>query len=163
MITTVLVEHPWLTTVALVAAVVVGPVVGYRLIDRPHLATWLGLASLLPVAALTLSPTERDLERGCAVEWALPTLAAVELMANVVLFVPPALLFGVAVRRPLMVLVGASAASALIELIQAIAVALGRSCSTNDWLSNTLGAALGTAIAASALWLHTSPSDASRA
>jgi hypothetical protein len=76
---------------------------------------------------------------------------AVELMANLVLFVPPALLFGVALRRPLLVLVGAGATSALIEVLQAFATVLGRSCSTNDWLYNTLGAALGAAIAVAAL------------
>lgn len=76
---------------------------------------------------------------------------AVELMANLVLFVPPALLFGVALRRPLLVLVGAGATSALIEVLQAFATVLGRSCSTNDWLYNTLGAALGAAIAVAVL------------
>ncbi|MDT9591481.1 VanZ family protein [Nocardioides zeae] len=154
MITTVLVQHPWLTTVALVASVVVGPVVGYCLVGRRRLATWLALISLLPVVALTFSPTGRDLAVGCAVEWDFPTLGAVELMANVVLFVPPTLLLGVALRRPLVVLVGASATAALIELLQAVATPLGRSCSTNDWLSNTLGAALGVAIAGVAIALH---------
>lgn len=76
---------------------------------------------------------------------------AVELMANLVLFVPPALLFGVALRRPLLVLVGAGATSLLIEVLQAFATVLGRSCSTNDWLYNTLGAALGAAIAVAVL------------
>jgi ABC-type proline/glycine betaine transport system permease subunit len=72
-IATVLVEHPRITTVALVAAVVVGPVAGYWLIDRPRLAAWLGLVSVLPVAALTFLPTGRDLAVGCAVEWDFPT------------------------------------------------------------------------------------------
>lgn len=151
MITTFLVEHPWLTTAALLLAVTVGPLLGSWLIGRPGLALWLGVLSLLPVVALTLVPTNRDLVVGCASEWSFPTLGAVELMANLVLFVPPALLFGVALRRPLLVLVGASATSALIEVLQAFATALGRSCSTNDWLYNTLGAALGAAIAVAAL------------
>lgn len=106
---------------------------------------------MLPVVALTLVPTSRDLVVGCAAEWSFPKLGAVELMANLVLFVPPALLLGVALRRPLLVLVAASATSALIEVLQAFATALGRSCSTNDWLYNTLGAALGAAIALAAL------------
>lgn len=124
---------------------------GYWLVERSLLARWLGVLSLLPVVALTLMPTSRDLALGCAAEWSFPTLGAVELMANLVLFVPPALLFGVALRRPLLVLGAASATSALIEVLQAFATALGRSCSTNDWLYNTLGAALGTAIAVAAL------------
>ncbi|WP_370324920.1 VanZ family protein [Euzebya sp.] len=148
MITTFLVEHPWLTTAALGALIVIGPLVGYALVGRPRLAVWLGLASTLPVLALTLVPTDRDLAVGCAIEWALPTLGAVELMANVVLVVPAGLIFGVASRRPLRVALGASALSCLIELIQAVVPALGRSCSTGDWLANTIGAALGAGVAA---------------
>jgi len=117
---------------------------------------YLGLVSMLPIAALTLLPASRDLDVGCAAEWSLPTLGAVELMANVLLFVPSVLLLGVAVRRPFMVMLGASVAAGLIELVQALVTALGRSCSTNDWLSNSLGAALGAAIAALALWLRRS-------
>lgn len=152
MITTFLVEHAWITTVAFVTTLAIGPVIGYWLVVRPRLATWLGLASLLPVAALTLIPASRDLVTGCAQEWDFPTFGAVELMANVVLFVPPVLLFGVASRRPGAVWLGASAVSGLIEVTQASVPALGRSCSTNDWLANSLGAALGAAIAALALW-----------
>jgi glycopeptide antibiotics resistance protein len=150
-ITTVLVEHPWITTVGLAAAVVLGPVVGHWLVGRPRLNRWLAVASLVPVAVLTLAPTRRYLDVGCAAEWSVPTLGAVELMANVVLFVPPVLLFGTAIGRPLLVLVGASATSATIELLQALVPALGRSCSTNDWLANTLGSLLGAGLAAAAL------------
>jgi len=152
-ITTFLVEHPWVTTVAFVTTLAIGPVVGYRLVVRPRLATWLGLASLLPVVALTLVPASRDLAMGCATEWNFPTFGAVELMANVVLFVPPVFLLGIAIRRPWVVCLGAIVASGLIEITQAFVTALGRSCSTNDWLANTLGSALGAAIAALALWL----------
>ncbi len=153
MITTLLVEHPWLTTVTLLALVGLGPLVGAWLIPRPRPARWLGIAALVPIVVLTLVPTSRSLEVGCAVEWSLPTLGAVELMANVVLFVPAVLLLAVASRRPIVVLLGASATSALIELVQAVVPALGRSCSTNDWLSNTLGAVLGACLAAVALVL----------
>ncbi|CAM3658446.1 VanZ family protein [Nocardioides zeicaulis] len=151
MSTTILVEHPWLTTVALAALVVLGPVVGHLLVARPRLSGWLGVAALLPIAVLTLAPTSRSLAVGCAIEWSLPTLGAVELMANVVLFVPAVLLLAVATGRPVLVLLAASLASGLVELVQALVPALGRSCSTNDWLSNTLGAALGAALATLAL------------
>lgn len=156
MITTFLVEHAWITTVTLVMTVLLGPAIGYWLAARPRWAIRLGLVSLLPIAALTLTPTSRDLSVGCTAEWAFPTLGAVEPMANLALFVPAVLLLGVSVRRPFLVMSAASAAAALIELLQAFATALGRSCSTNDWLSNTLGAALGALIAASALWLRRS-------
>lgn len=150
-ITTILVEHRWITTVGFAACVMLGPVVGYVLVGRPQLARWLATAALVPVAVLTLVPTRRSLDVGCAIEWDYPTFGAVELMANVVLFVPPVLLFGVAIGRPLLVFLGATAASGLIELVQAVVPVLGRSCSTNDWLSNTLGSALGAALAACAL------------
>jgi hypothetical protein len=153
-ITTFLVEHPWITTIAFVTTVAIGPVAGYWLVVRPRLGKWAGLVSLLPLVALTLVPGSRDLAMGCANEWDLPTFGAVELMANVVLFVPPVLFLGVAIRRPLAVWLGASMGSVLIEVTQALVPALGRSCSTNDWLANTLGSALGAAIAALALWLR---------
>lgn len=159
MITTLLVEHPWLTTVTLLALVGLGPLVGAWLVLRPRPARWLGIAALVPIVVLTLVPTSRSLEVGCAVEWSLPTLGAVELMANVVLFVPAVLLLAVASRRPIVVLLGASATSALIELVQAVVPALGRSCSTNDWLSNTLGAVLGAGLAAVALVLARRPTS----
>ena len=148
MITTFLVEHPWITTVGLAACMVLGPALGYWLVDRPQLTRSLAMAAVIPVAVLTLAPTSRDLEVGCAAEWSFPTFGSVELMANVVLFVPPVLLLGVALGRPLLVLLGATVTSGLVELLQALVPALGRSCSTNDWLSNTLGSVLGAALAA---------------
>jgi glycopeptide antibiotics resistance protein len=150
-ITTVLVEHPWITTLGFAASLMLGPVVGYWLVGRPQLNRWLAMAALVPVALLTLAPTRRSLDVGCAVEWNFPTFGAVELMANVVLFVPPVLFFGVAIGRPFLVLLGATVASGLIELFQAVVPVLGRSCSTNDWLSNTFGSVLGAALAALAL------------
>ena len=154
MITTFLVEHRWVTTMALVACLAAGAPLGYALADRRRWAFGLGLASLLPVAALTLLPTSRQLAASCAVEWSLPPFGAVELMANIVLLIPPTLLLGVATRRPLVVLAAASGLSALIEITQALVPELGRSCSTNDWLMNSIGAALGVSLAALGLWGH---------
>ena len=54
--TTFLVEHPWITTAMLVGMIVLGPVVAYWLVTRPWLAAGLGLANILPVAALTPRP-----------------------------------------------------------------------------------------------------------
>lgn len=154
MLSTILVEHPWLTTVALLALVLLGPVVGAWLVPRRRLtAALLGLSIGL-VALLTLVPTSRELTVGCTNEWSLPTLGAVELVANVILFAPVVLLAGVLVRRPWLVALGASVVSLLIEAVQAVVPALGRSCSTNDWLSNTLGALLGAVLAAVALRLR---------
>lgn len=69
------------------------------------------------------------------------------------LTVAPALLAGVAARRPLLIGLLLSAVSAAVEGLQALLPALGRSCDTSDWLSNTIGAVLGAGLAAAALLL----------
>ncbi|WP_149205184.1 VanZ family protein [Actinotalea subterranea] len=153
MLSTVLVEHPWLTTAALVVLVVVGPLAGAWLVPRPRVTQVLLGLSLVVVAALTLVPTERELAVGCTVEWGLPRLGAVEAVANLVMLGPVVLLAGVLTRRPLAMLLAGSGLSVLIEAVQALAPALGRSCSTNDWLQNTLGAVLGALLAVVALRL----------
>ncbi|QWZ10098.1 VanZ family protein [Nocardioides panacis] len=153
MLSTILVEYPWITTVALVVLVVLGPLVGAWLVPNVPMTRVLLTVSIGAVALLTLVPTSRDLAVGCATEWDLPTLGAVELMANLTLFAPIVLLAGVLTRRPLVALVVASGASAVVEAVQAFATVLGRSCSTNDWLSNTLGSLLGAGLAAAALRL----------
>ena len=147
MITTVLVEHPWLAPALLAAVAVAGLVAGPALLPRRRLTWVLAGLSLLPVLALTLIPVDRELFARCTVQWALPTPGRVELMANVALFVAPVLLTAVATRRPLLALLAGSGASVLLEAVQALVPAIGRSCDTNDWLSNTLGAVLGAALA----------------
>ncbi len=153
MITTFLIEHRWLPPVALALLVVLGPLVG-RLVAHRRRAAWLltGLATL-PVAVLTMLPTERRAYEWCEVAWTLPTVARVEPAANVVLFVAPALFAAVATRRPAAAFVAATVLTALIELGQALLPAIGRSCSTNDWLSNTIGAAIGVVLGMVALRL----------
>lgn len=74
-------------------------------------------------------------------------------MANVIFTVPVTLLAGVSSRRPVVVAVVASRASALVEVFQAFATALGRNCSTNNWLPNTIRAALGPVLAPAAFSL----------
>ncbi|MDN4162964.1 VanZ family protein [Nocardioides abyssi] len=143
MITTVLVEHPWLSPTALLVLVVLGPFVGAWLATRPRLAWAATALALVPVAVLTLVPVDRELFSRCEVDWSLPTIGRVELAANVVLFVAPALLAAVASRRPALAVLGASVLSAAVEAMQALVPALGRSCATNDWLSNTIGAVVG--------------------
>lgn len=161
MITTFLIEHPWLSPTALALLVSLGPLVGGLVADRPGTAWCLTGLATLPVAVLTMLPTDRRAFERCEVAWTLPSVGRVELAANVVLFVAPALLASVATRRPVLVLVAASAASALIETVQALVPALGRSCSTNDWLANTIGVAIGVLLAVLALRL-TGPRAGSR-
>jgi VanZ family protein len=61
--------------------------------------------------------------------------------------VPLALFASLRYRRPLAVLAAVSLLSVLIELVQAALPALGRACDTNDWLMNTVGAAVGALLA----------------
>ncbi len=133
---------------ALVALVLLGPPVVRWLATRPTLARVATAVSLLPVAALTLVPVDRELFERCEVAWTLPTPGRVELAANVILLAAPAVLAVAATRRPWVVVLAGSGLSATIELLQALVPALGRSCSTNDWLSNTIGALLGAAVGA---------------
>jgi hypothetical protein len=149
----VLVEHPWWSPSALFLLVFLGPVAGAWLVHRPRTAWALTGMSVLPVAVLTLVPVHRALFARCTLEWSFPTPGRVELMANVVLFVAPVLLAGVATRRPLAALLAGSALSLGVEVLQALVPALGRSCSTGDWSSNTIGALLGAALAWVALRL----------
>ena len=55
-----------------------------------------------------------------------------------------------------MVLAALIGLSVSLEALQALVPGLGRSCDTNDWLSNTIGAAVGTGLAAAALALNRS-------
>jgi VanZ like family len=152
-ITNVLLDHPWLSPTALGILIVLGPFVGAWLAARTWLAWLLAGASTLPVAVLTLVPVRRELFARCTIQWALPTPGRVELFANVVLFVAPVLLAGVATRRPMVVLIAGSGASAALEAVQALVPAIGRSCDTNDWMSNTIGAITGAVLAWTALYL----------
>jgi hypothetical protein len=158
-ISTVLVEHPWLSPLALAMLVVLGPPVGWWLATRPRLAWTLATASLLPVAFLTVVPTGRRTIGGCDVAWMLPTPARVELAANEVLFVAPVLLVAVALGRPLLAVFLGSGLSVVIEVFQLLVSGLGRSCSTNDWLCNTIGALIGATLAWASLLLAQRRSD----
>lgn len=162
MLTDFLLEHRWLMPTVLAALVLVGPVAGSQLVDRPRLAWLLAGVALLPVAALTLVPVDRELFQRCEVAWLLPTPARAELFGNLVLFVAPALLVAVATRRPALTFVAACLLSAGIEAFQALVPAMGRSCDTTDWLSNSIGAAIGVALALLAMALATRRSRAGR-
>lgn len=147
MIATLLVEHPWVSPTALAFLVLLGTLAGQWLVRRPRLAWRLTWASLIPVGLAALVPTDRELSVGCWVQWDAPTPARVELAGNVVLFVAPVLLAGIAMRRPWLAFVGGIVLSAGLEALQAVVPALGRSCDTNDLLSNSIGALIGAALA----------------
>ncbi len=148
MLTDFLIDHQWIAPTVLVLLMVLGPLIGSRLVDRPQMSWWLASASLVPVIVLTFVPQNRRLYSRCEISlgWYWPTPSRVELMANLVLFVAPVLLVAVATRRPLLALAAGTGLSAVIEVVQAVVTPLGRSCDSNDWITNTMGAVIGAAL-----------------
>jgi hypothetical protein len=145
-ITNFLLDHPALVPVMMAVIPVGCVVVGYVLRARRILWTLAGL-SLLPVAALTLSPVAGRRVVSCVVQFSMPRLGSVELLANVALFVPPVFFATLATRRPLLTLAAGTALSAAIEVVQGLVPAIGRACDTNDWAMNTAGAVLAVLLA----------------
>jgi hypothetical protein len=152
-LTDFLLEHRWVCPTLLVLLVLLGPPVGAWLARRPRVAWAAAGVALLPLFAVTLVPVDRRLDGRCQLSWVLPTPDRVEIFANLVLFVGPVLLVGVALGRPLVAFAIGALASVAVEAVQAAITAIGRSCDTNDWLANTLGAAVGALLAALALAL----------
>jgi glycopeptide antibiotics resistance protein len=143
MIPSFLMDNTGLAPVAMARIAVVCVGVGYVLMrarryGHPILWTLVGL-SLLPAAALTLLPTPGRSFVFCVVQFSMPTMRAVELLANVALFFPPVFFATLATHRPLLVLAAGAVLSASIEVIQGLIPAIGRSCDTNDWAMNTAG------------------------
>ena len=144
---------PWADL--LLAAVAAGIVVVGVLLARGgargrRVAGGLALLSAVAVLALTLAPesgaTERESFCFDQVDGTLFLDAA-----NTAMLFPTAFFGAIATRAPLPVLAAASGLSALIELVQATAVVLNRSCDVGDWLTNTVGAVLGVLLAAAVL------------
>jgi hypothetical protein len=153
-LSTLLAQVSWLPAVVLLLTVLAGPFVGTGIVRRPKMLRVLWLVSLLLLAGLTLYPEDgagRDV--ACMIEAPYFSLRVVETLANVLLFIPPVVLTGLVFRRPVLAALAGSAASALIELGQAVLPAIGRACDTGDWISNTTGAVLGALIGTTALSL----------
>ncbi|MGY1722724.1 VanZ family protein [Blastococcus sp. SYSU DS0533] len=146
MISTVLAEHRWLEPTAFLVLLIAAPVAARWLANRPRSARWLATAAVAVAAGLTPWPDDRRAFSFCEVAWSVPTLFRGDV-ANVILFLAPVVLLATATRRPVLVAAVAIAVSAGVELLQALAPSLGRSCSTNDWLANSIGAVLGAALA----------------
>lgn len=151
-ISTVLAEHRWLEPTAFLVLLTVAPVAAWWLADRQRPARWLAAAAVAVAAGLTLWPDDRRAFSFCEVAWSVPTLFHGDV-ANVILFLAPVGLIATATRRPVLAAAAAIAVSAGVELLQALAPSLGRSCSTNDWLANSIGAVLGAALACAGLRL----------
>ncbi|WP_217132936.1 VanZ family protein [Leucobacter chinensis] len=151
MLATHLVEYPWVTPTVVLCFAIVSVFVGPWLLVRKGLTRVLLGIAFFAVVALVFTPTGREMSMVCEVEWMLPLPKYVEPFANLAMFVPLAYFAALASGRPIVTAIVASAGSALIETVQALVSALGRSCSTGDWLSNTLGAVLGAALGWAAL------------
>ena len=103
-----------------------------------------GLATLV-VILLTLTPHGKQLPPA---DCFLTVDSPLWDIYNIALFLLPVLFFVVATRRPVIVLIGAVAASALIEVVQQLLHGvLSRACDINDWIANSTGAAVGVLIA----------------
>jgi hypothetical protein len=151
MITDFLLDNPVLVPVAMAVLAVACAGVGYLLLRarrNGNRILWvLAGLSLVPVAALTFRP---ELGRSfvfCVAQFVLPELGSAELLANVALLFPAVFFATLATRRPLLMLAAGTTLSAVIEVVQGLFPAIGRSCDTNDWAMNTAGVVAATLLA----------------
>jgi len=148
-ISTFLVEHAPLVRIGLWVAVAAATLLAWVLHRLQLRRVLLGLsaAALIAVLILTLLPDgARPGGVTCTVQFSVP-FQGIDTLANVAMLLPLVLFLGTATNRPLTVLTGAVALSAVIEVVQALTPVLGRRCDTNDWAMNTVGAVLGAVIA----------------
>ena len=145
MISTFLAEHAPVVRVAFWLVVIVSLAVGwllFRLRARTALFV-LAAIGLFGAVALTMTPNgPRSGGVDCTVAFSVP-FQGIETLANVAMLLPLSLFVGLATKRPLLALLGASGFSAVIELVQALMPVIGRACDTNDWFMNSVGAVVG--------------------
>lgn len=153
MLSTYLAAYTWLAPAIIATELIVGLLLASVLAARPRASWALAGIAIAAMLALTLYPTGRESDVGCAFDVELLLLAP-EPLANIALFVPPALLVTIATRSLLWGALGGAALSAAIEVVQAVAPAIGRACTIDDWLANSIGAALGAGVAALGLLLR---------
>jgi glycopeptide antibiotics resistance protein len=148
-ISTFLVEHAPLGRIGFWVAVAAATLLAWVLHWLRLRRVLLGLSTVALVAVLVLTLLPDGARPGgvtCTVQFSVP-FQGIDTLANVAMLLPLVLFLGTATNRPLMVLTGAVALSAVIEFVQALAPVLGRRCDTNDWFMNTVGAVLGAVIA----------------
>lgn len=149
MISTFLVEHATLVRIGFWVAVAAATVLAWVLhrFRLRRVLLCLSAVALVAVLALTLLPDgARPGGVTCTAQLSVP-FQGIDTLANVAMLLPLVLFLGTATNRPLTVLTGAVALSAVIEVVQALAPVLGRRCDTNDWFMNSVGAVLGAVIA----------------
>ena len=149
MISTFLVEHAPLVRIGFWVAVAAATLLAWVLHRLRLRRVLLGLSAVAVVAVLVLTLLPDGARPGgvtCTVQFSVP-FQGIDTLANVAMLLPLVLFLGTATNRPLTVLTGAVALSAVVEVVQALAPVLGRRCDTNDWFMNTVGAVLGAVIA----------------
>lgn len=144
----VLEQHASLIAVFFWMVVAVSAALAWLLYRTGRLGALLVLAGigLIGTLALTVTPSANHVSDFCMVRFSMP-FQGIEPLANVAMVLPLALFAGLGFRRPLLVFFAVSGLSLLIEIIQALAPGLGRTCDTNDWFMNTVGAAVGASLA----------------
>lgn len=148
MISSILATNPPLVRVLFWVGLALGIVAGWLLyrMRRQRALAVLAVISLLGPLALTFSPSSAEPESFCILRLSVP-FQGIDTLANLAMLLPLALFAALLLRRPLAVFAAASGMSAVIELVQALVPALGRTCDTDDWFMNTAGAALGALLA----------------
>jgi len=148
-ISTFLVEHAPLVRIGFWVAVAAATLLAWVLHRLRLRRVLLGLSAVALIAVLVLTLLPDGARPGgvtCTVQFSVP-FQGIDTLANVAMLLPLVLFLGTATNRPLTVLTGAVALSAVIEVVQALAPVLGRRCDTDDWAMNTVGAVLGAVIA----------------
>lgn len=149
MISTFLVEHAPLVRIGFWVAVAAATLLAWVLHRLRLRRVLLGLSAVALIAVLVLTLLPDGARPGgvtCTVQFSVP-FQGIDTLANVAMLLPLVLFLGTATNRPLTILTGAVALSAVIEVVQALAPVLGRRCDTDDWAMNTVGAVLGAVIA----------------
>jgi len=148
-ISTFLVEHAPLVRIGFWVAVAAATLLAWVLHRLRLRRVLLGLSAVALIAVLVLNLLPDGARPGgvtCTVQFSVP-FQGIDTLANVAMLLPLVLFLGTATNRPLTILTGAVALSAVIEVVQALAPVLGRRCDTDDWAMNTVGAVLGAVIA----------------
>jgi glycopeptide antibiotics resistance protein len=148
-ISTFLVEHAPLVRIGFWVAVAAATLLAWVLHRFRFRRVLLGLSAVALVTVLVLTLLPDGARSGgvtCTAQLSVP-FQGIDTLANVAMLLPLVLFLGTATNRPLTVLTGAVALSAVVEVVQALAPVLGRRCDTNDWFMNTVGAVLGAIIA----------------
>lgn len=157
--------------ISLVVSLAFGRRVGLMLRTRPILGFALVMALGVALSA-TVTPSHDALARGLVgtgtcdfTRFGLPTRNQLawpgEIVLNILLFLPLGFAIGLSPpsRAKLVVLVLAYFLPFAIEVVQLVAIPLGRECQSGDVIDNLTGLTLGIVVATAARWIKTARSE----